>query len=89
MQLTPVISSNIAAVGYDIVRNVLLIQFLGKVTTYPYHGVPIELYEEMMKSKSVGSFYVKNIKGRFPNEPLPKEGGTGNEGNDQATEERG
>jgi hypothetical protein len=89
MQLTPVISSNIAAVGYDIVQNVLLIQFHGKTTTYPYHGVTVELYEEMMKSGSVGSFYAKNIKGRFPNEPLPKEGGTENEGNVQAFEERG
>jgi hypothetical protein len=89
MQLTPVVSSNIAAVGYDIIRNVLLIQFLGKITVYSYYGVPIELYEEMMSSKSVGSFYAKNIKGRFSNEPLPKEGGTENEGSDQATEERG
>ncbi len=88
MQLTPVTSSSIAAVGYDLVQNVLLIQFHGKVTTYPYHGVPVELYEEMMKSNSIGSFYAKNIKGRFPNEPLPKEGGAGNEGDSSSIKER-
>ncbi|WP_052476315.1 KTSC domain-containing protein [Cohnella kolymensis] len=75
MQLTPVVSSNIAAVGYNNFQNILIIQFLGKTTTYSYYGVPVETYEEMMASKSVGSFYAKNIKGRFPNEPQRENGG--------------
>lgn len=89
MLLVPVVSSNMAAVGYDAIQNVLVVQFKGKDTQYPYHGVSPELHAEMMSSPSIGSFFAKHIKGRFPSAPLPKEGGTGNEGNDRSAEERG
>jgi hypothetical protein len=75
MELTPVVSSNMAAVGYDAIQNVLVVQFKGNEKQYPYHGVSPELHAEMMAAPSIGSFFARNIKGRFPNEPLPKESG--------------
>jgi len=61
MQLTTVKSSNIAAVGYDNIRNVLRVQFHSG-QAYDYHGVPVETYEAMMASRSIGSYYHQNIK---------------------------
>jgi hypothetical protein len=62
MDLLPVQSSNIAAVGYDAVQNILYVQFKGKDTVYEYHGVPLETYEAMMNAESIGSYYAKNIR---------------------------
>jgi len=62
MELTPVQSSNIAAVGYDNIKNCLYVQFKGKDTVYEYLGVPLETYEAMMTADSIGSFYAKNIR---------------------------
>jgi hypothetical protein len=62
MDMTPVVSSNIAAVGYDQTQNNLHIQFKGKDTVYLYRGVPLELYEAMMSAESIGSFYARHIK---------------------------
>lgn len=65
MQLTPVQSSNVAAVGYDAISNTLFIQFKGKDTVYTHHGVPVETYEQMMSAESIGSFYARNIRKNF------------------------
>jgi hypothetical protein len=62
MDLLPVQSSNIAAVGYDAVQNILYVQFKGKDTVYEYHGVPLDTYETMMSAESIGSYYAKNIR---------------------------
>jgi hypothetical protein len=68
--LVPVVSSNIAAVGYDAVQNILSIQFKGKEKVYEYHGVSLEIYEAMMIAESIGSFYARNIKNVFKGEPM-------------------
>lgn len=65
MELAPVVSSNIAAVGYDNLQNILLVQFKGKEAVYAYQGVPIETYDLMMSSDSIGSFYARNIKKNY------------------------
>jgi hypothetical protein len=74
MELTPVVSSNIAAVGYDNIQNILHVQFKGKDTVYAYQGVPVEVYESMMASESIGSFYARNIKKVYSNEVVNQEG---------------
>ncbi|MCR8633449.1 KTSC domain-containing protein [Paenibacillus radicis (ex Xue et al. 2023)] len=74
MELTPVISSNIAAVGYDNIQNILHIQFKGKETIYIYQGVPVGEFEAMMESESVGSYYARNIKNKYSSKlPADKE----------------
>ncbi|MDF2650541.1 MAG: hypothetical protein K0Q73_6346 [Paenibacillus sp.] len=75
MEFTPVLSSNIAAVGYDAIQNVLHIQFIGKETTYQYHGVPVETFDEMMAAPSVGSYYAKNIKKNYKGSSAEQEKG--------------
>jgi hypothetical protein len=74
MDLLHVQSSNIAAVGYDAVQNILYVQFKGKDTVYEYHGVPLETYVAMMNAESIGSFYARNIKNLYKDKPNEVDG---------------
>jgi hypothetical protein len=66
MEMTPVSSSNLAAVGYDNESATLRIQFLhGGI--YDYQGVPADIYEGLINAGSKGQFFDKFIKkGGFP-----------------------
>lgn len=70
IDMKPVKSSQINAVGYDAASKTLAIEFKGggKVdaprppSLYHYANVEPELFEDMMVAESVGSFFYKNIK---------------------------
>lgn len=64
MELTPVTSSNVAAVGYDDETKTLQVQFKGG-ETYNYFGVPQELYDNLLNAESVGGFLNTYIKPHF------------------------
>ncbi|MEK4474294.1 KTSC domain-containing protein [Paenibacillus sp. FSL R7-0048] len=64
--LEPVVSSNIAAVGYDTESQTLFVQFKGRDTVYEHPGVPRLTYEIMMAAESIGSYYARNIKKTYP-----------------------
>jgi hypothetical protein len=69
MEMKPVTSSNIAAIGHD--GNALHVQFKsGAGATHKYIGVPPELHEAMLTAPSVGKFFHKNIKGQYPEEKV-------------------
>lgn len=63
--LTPVESSLIAAIGYDEIEKELTVEFK-KGGTYGYRPVPYAVYTAMMEAVSVGSFFLRNIKGQYP-----------------------
>jgi len=57
-------SSVIAHIAYDITRQLLKITFhSGRV--YAYYNVPDEVFLEMMKARSKGSYLNRHIKGSF------------------------
>lgn len=61
---TPVVSSQIAAIGHDGV-DTLQIDFprkSGGVSRYQYSGVSPELFEQFRTAESIGSFFYKHIK---------------------------
>ena len=60
----PVISSNIASVGYDAVKMILEIEF-HHGAVYQYLDVPEKVYEELMSSPSQGAYFMNEIKGKF------------------------
>ena len=64
MQLAPVTSSNIAAVGYDAATRELTIQFLHG-GFYKFMDVPAEVAAEFTEAKSVGGYFAKHIRGKF------------------------
>ena len=60
MEMIPVESSNLAAVGYDISQAVLRIEFKnGRL--YEYYDVPQHIYEELLSAESKGSYASQNI----------------------------
>jgi hypothetical protein len=60
-----VISTDIAAIGYDSTSRVLEIEFRqGRL--YQYSDVPPTIYEELLITPSKGSFFHGAIKDRYP-----------------------
>jgi len=61
MEMIPVESSNVAAIGYDPVTATLRVQFI-KGRTYEYYSVPEHLYQGLIDAGSKGQFldiYIK------------------------------
>lgn len=70
MELQPVKSSNIDAVGHE--GDVLTVQFRNGVK-YRYSGVPADTFENLMKADSIGKFVNSEIKPNFPYEKVEDE----------------
>ena len=61
MHLKPVVSSNIATIGFDKEKKRLCVQFQnGKC--YEYTGVPLETYVDLMTAESQGKSFNALIK---------------------------
>jgi len=60
MEMQPVESSNLAAVGYDLSQAIMRIEFKnGRL--YEYYDVPQYIYDELLAAESKGSYAAKNI----------------------------
>lgn len=64
MQMIPVSSSSILAIGYDVSFGILRISFRNG-GIYDYHGVPGSIARQFLSAPSKGKFYGQFIKGRF------------------------
>lgn len=69
MEMKPVNSSNIAAVGYDAGQKVLAVQFKGG-GMYHYKGVPQDLADKFVTAESMGRFLNQIIKPAFEYEKV-------------------
>ncbi len=63
MTRTAVTSSNLRSVGYDPASQTLEIEFKNGV--YQYADVPLEVYEALMASTSLGRYFIQNIKDAY------------------------
>lgn len=64
MERTPVSSSNISAIGYDVDSGTLEVEFTNGAV-YSYSGVPPGEYEGFMSADSKGKYLHANIKTRY------------------------
>ena len=64
MNRTPVVSSNVAYVGYDEDSSTLEIEF-NNGTVYQYFDVSKNIYDGLIGADSVGSYLASYIKGRY------------------------
>jgi hypothetical protein len=64
MYRQPVISSNLASVGYDASSMTLEIGF-NNGSVYQYYNVPSTVYQELMTAASHGSYLAHNVKGIY------------------------
>lgn len=87
MNLIPVVSNNIAALGFKEGNqialgtkpvNILYVQFIHGAV-YAYYGVAKEMYEEFLKAESKGKFFHANIGTKYEFEIIKK--GDKNESN--------
>lgn len=61
--LTAVASSNIAAIGFAD-NGGLFVRFKGG-QLYSYPDAPKKVHDDMLKSESVGSFFFREVRGRY------------------------
>jgi hypothetical protein len=66
-EMTPVSSSNIDSIGYDVENQQVYIRFLNG-SLYAYSGVPIHEFESLQNAPSVGSYLNRSFKNVFPYE---------------------
>lgn len=64
MNRTPVDSSCVVSIGYDVESMTLEIEFI-KGTVYQYFDVPEAIYQELMVAESIGRYLNNNIKDNY------------------------
>lgn len=78
MRWRAVDSSSVAAIGYEVGRALLLVEFRSSGAVYAYHGVPRRVFRELSKAASKGCYVNYRIKGRYSYERLPSRPDPGN-----------
>lgn len=63
--MIPVVSSNVASVGYESATQTVFVCFHNG-STYAYRGVPEAEFEGLKNSPSVGSYLHRNFKNVYP-----------------------
>jgi hypothetical protein len=72
VKMIPVKSSNIAAVGYEDPAGTLWVLFKGHNDAHRYDDVPHAVFEKMRNAESIGSFFAKEIRGKYTHTPPKK-----------------
>lgn len=62
MKMIPVVSSNLASVGYA--QDTMVVSFLNG-TAYEYFSVPKSVYEGLLSASSKGQYLHRVVKGRY------------------------
>lgn len=70
IELKPVKSSNLAAVGHDPVAQILAVKFTGSDKVHHYKDVPADIVAAMDEAPSIGSFFARNVRDKFPHEVI-------------------
>lgn len=63
MDMIPVVSSNLSAIGYE--SHTLYVRF-NDGSLYSYDAVPVEVYQGLMNASSKGQYLATFVKGRYP-----------------------
>ena len=65
MDVTAVESTTLATVGYDVARQLLLLEFRSRAI-YQYFGVPVAVHGALLRAPSKGGYFNRCIRGSFP-----------------------
>jgi len=69
MERTPVNSSNLRSIGYELETSTLEVEF-NTGSVYQYHGVPREAFDSLMQAGSKGAYFNANIKNSYGSSKL-------------------
>lgn len=65
----PVVSGNLKSVGFDAATSTMDVEFSsGRV--YRFLNVPPTVHKDLIGAESVGSFFARNVRGKFPSADL-------------------
>ena len=64
LELEPVRSSNIAAIGYDAEQQVLQVEFANG-GVYRYMDVPQGVVDDLLSAPSIGRFFGRNVRNKY------------------------
>lgn len=64
VELHPVKSSHIAAIGYDPSEQALHVRFHSGAQ-FVYHNVPPHAHADLLSAQSIGSHFHSNVRGKF------------------------
>jgi hypothetical protein len=64
MEMKSVKSSNVESIGYDSSTKTMAVKYLNG-GLYHYEGVPSEVHENLMASKSIGSTLARSVIGKY------------------------
>lgn len=62
IEMISVSSSNVQAIGYDEVNQILYVRFIKYNSLYSYQGVPIAEFYGLQNASSIGGYLNQNIK---------------------------
>ncbi|HEV2247795.1 MAG TPA: KTSC domain-containing protein [Terriglobia bacterium] len=65
MRITNVVSTTLATVAYDDVREQLQLEFRSGAV-YQYHGVPAAVHQGLLNAPSKGSYFNRFVREHFP-----------------------
>ena len=65
MLATALESTTLNSVAYDCAGQVLRLEFRSRAV-YCYFGVPPSVHQDLLAADSKGSYFNRNIRGRFP-----------------------
>lgn len=68
-ELEPVVSSNVAAIGYEEASEELFVEFLDS-GVYCYSGVPLLIWQDFQASGSKGEYLNQVLKPTYPAQKL-------------------
>jgi hypothetical protein len=71
MHTTAVVSTTLATVTYDDIRNLLQLKFRSRAV-YCYFGVPAAVHEALLAAPSKGSYFNQAIRGRYAYVRVPE-----------------
>ena len=64
-------STTLSTVAYDAAAQLLQLVFRNGAA-YCYFGVPSDVYQDLMSADSMGAYFTRNIRPRFPYQKLPE-----------------
>lgn len=68
-EMQPVVSSNVAEIGYDEATEELYVEFI-KSGLYVYSGVPLPVFQDFEAAPSKGTFVNQVLKPSYPYQKL-------------------
>ncbi|MBD1393131.1 KTSC domain-containing protein [Mucilaginibacter glaciei] len=66
MQRHTVQSTALQSVGYDAKAKILELEFKDNGGVWQYFGVKVTMFKKFISAESLGAFFVKKVKGKYP-----------------------